>query len=629
MSLRSEAKRQRFKEIDFDALTSKSRGQTAEEIPELGKKYLASIDEFLKIAPHDEQVPVLLFHAAAIYYVYGQSDEAQSRFYFIIDTFPQSAAASVAARLIIDDAVSKEEWARVVDLAKRYKEQNLGGLQGDFARIEGNARFKIARSVYEQANELQKNNQINEAKAKFKESADLFSALLAEDPKNPYADIMLFNTARAIVLSGTSTAAIPLYRKLYKEYPDSEYAKSARFQEALALEKMLKFTEAAQAYDGIIKQDPKSETAGDAMLNKALLYEAAGDLPNATAAFVEFAKRYPEREEAPDAYLSAAGIYKKMGKINQQIAMLEQFIKQYRRDKAKIPAVIEAHVQIADTYTDLERGTNSPAQKKNYDKLRRDNYRSAIDLYSQDLNSGVAAYFAAKAQLALEKPEQEAFKNLTINARVGKAQGEQLTAMMKQLTELSAKDEAIIRNFAQPVWNAEAMRRIGSLYEHLAKSMVRAPCPRDVAAVDEYACDEYMVLLEDKAAVLEEKALGAYKQAYEIAMTSYDAPPELVTNILAGLNRLRPGEYQRVGNLIEQPVTGAIFGQGRMLSTGNMASSLHPQETDPDKKPETVPEVPAEKVEETTPEETQTEPQEEEAAPTEEEESEDEFGEEE
>jgi cellulose synthase operon protein C len=582
--LEGEAKEQRFKEVDFDSLTSKQRGSEPEEIPELGKKYLAAIDEFLKLAPTDEQVPVLLFHAAAIFYVYGQSDEALSRFHYIVDTYPQTTAALVASRLIIDDAVSKEQWARVIELSRRFAALDLGGQKGDFSKIEGNARFKIARAVFEEANELTKNNQLTEAKAKYKESAELFAKLLEEDPKNPYADVMLFNSARAIVQSGTVTLALPLYKRLYTEYPESEYAKTARFQEALALEKMLKFADAAKAYDGIIKEDPKSESAGDAMLNKALLYEAAGDSVNATIAFVDFAKRYPEREEAPDALLSAASIYKKTGKVTQAIAMLEQFIKQYGKDAAKTASIIEAHVQIADIYGELEKSAGS-ANLKRYSKERHDNYKKAVLLYSNELASATAAFFAAKAQLILEKPEQESFKTMTINARLGKAQAEQLTAMMKKLTELSAKNEAVIRTYAQPVWNAESMRRIGALYEHLAKAMIKAPCPRDVEVIDEFACDEYTVLLEDKAAVLEEKALSAYKQAYEIAMSAYDSPPDLVNGILSGLNRLRPGEYQRVGNLIDKPEVGGVFGDGRMLSTGRMASSLHEQEVDPDKKP--------------------------------------------
>lgn len=77
-------------------------------------------------------------------------------------------------------------------------------------------------------------------------------------------------------------------------------------------------------------------------------------------------------------------------------------------------------------------------------------------------------------------------------------------------------------------------------------------------------------------------------------MSAYDAPADLVSNILAALNRLRPGEYQRVGNLIEQPRTGVITGEGRMLSTSKMASTLHAQEVDPDVKAPTPPPPPVE-----------------------------------
>ena len=46
---------------------------------------------------------------------------------------------------MIDEAVSKEDWVKVAELSKRFREQDLGGQGKDFARIEGNARFKIAR----------------------------------------------------------------------------------------------------------------------------------------------------------------------------------------------------------------------------------------------------------------------------------------------------------------------------------------------------------------------------------------------------------------------------------------------------------------------------------------------------
>jgi TolA-binding protein len=428
-----------------------------------------------------------------------------------------------------------------------------------------------------------------QSKAKYQEAAQLFAVLLQEDPKSPYADVMLWNSARAKVLSGNPMEALPLYKKLYISYPRSEYAKLARFQEALALEKMLKFTEAAQAYDGIIKHEPNTEAAQDALLNKALLYEAAGNNPQAIAAFIAFAKKYPKHAEAPEALLSAAALYKKDRDLNREVEVLEAFTKQYRKDPNEIAATLRAHVSIGDSYGALARSAKTPEQKRRYAQAQVANYKAAVNLFSQKLASPLASFYAAKAQLFLDKPEFDAFLKTKINGRTGKAQAEQLTSMTKQLASLAAKNENIIKTFAQPVWNAESLYRIGSLYEHLAKSILRAPCPTDVRAIDEFACDEYIVLLEDKAAVLEEKALDAFTQAYDIAIASYDAPAELLESIQAALNRVRPGKYQRVGKAIENPQPGAFEGQGRMLSTGRMASSLHEQEVDPDiKKPEPV-----------------------------------------
>jgi tetratricopeptide (TPR) repeat protein len=624
--LESEAKAQRFKEIDFDALTSKQRGLTEEPIPKIGLEYLAAIDEFLRIAPQDAQVPVLLFHAAAIYYVYGYTDQAFMRFINIVELYPSSTAGVVAARLILDDAVSKENWEKVIELAKKFKDENLGGQGKDFGRIEGTARFKAARAIFDRANELLEKNQLTEAKATFKESAQLFETLLKEDPSNPFADVMLFNLARAIMYSGKTTEALPVLHKLYTEYPKSEFAKSARFQEALALEKMLKFADAAKAYDGIIQADPKSEEAGNAMLNKALLYEAAGDLSNAIMAYSAFAQKYPHREEAPEALLATARIYKKQGKINQEVASLESFIRQYRKDTNKLPAVIEAHVQVADSYADLATGAKNPSQKKNFEREALKNYQAAVALYHPDMNSAFAAYFAAKAQLILEKPEQEAFTKLSINARLGKAQSEQLTVMMKRLAELTQKNENIIKRYAQPVWNADALYRIGRLYEHLAKALVTAPCPRDVQAIDDFACDEYIVLLEDKAAVLEDKAVSAYEQSYEIALSAYDAPSKLIEDIQAGLNRMKPGKYQRPGNLLEKPKTGALYGNGRMLSSGRPAAGLHGDEKDPDR-PKAEPKVEEVKEVPPAPENAEEKPADKEAEPAPAEEKVDEFNE--
>jgi len=581
--LKEEMAQYRFKEIDFNALTSKQKGKEKEEIPDIGLRYIASIDEFIKLVPDDEQVPALLFHKAAIYYVYGYSEESLDGFLKIVDLYPQSRVASVAGRLLIDEAVAAEQWGRVAELSSRFSSADLGGQSEDFKKMANFGRFKLARATFEEAVSLQKNNQISLSKVKYKEAAEQFTTLLNEDPKSPYADVMLFNAATSIANSGTMTAAIVLYRELYLKHPKSEYAKLARFQEALGLEKMLKFSESAKAYDGIIKEDPSSDAAKDALLNKALLLEAAGESAHAAKAFEEFSKKYRNNPEAPDALLQAANIYKKMGRSDQQIAILERFTKQYSGDESKRAAIIEAKVSLGDTYGELLGKTKSSGLIKQYEKARLFNYSSAVKLYTEGLPPA-AAFYAAKAQSILNKPEQDAFRRLGINASSSKGQADQLLAMTKKLGKLSEDNERVIKTYAQPVWNAESLRRIGALYDHLASAIIKAAtrCLPEIAAIDESACDEYAVLLEDKAAVLEEKALAAYRQAYEIALSSYDAPAEVIENIQKGLNRLRPGEYQKVGEFIEHGTKGEFYSTGRKLSSGQMASSLHPAEEDPD-----------------------------------------------
>jgi TolA-binding protein len=577
--MRQEAQFGRFKHVDFDVIKIQDSGLTKEQIPRLGLRYLAAIDSFIKQAPQDDHAPILLYYAAALYYAYGDKEKAIEKLYIIINKYAQSDAAFVAARFIIDDASSRGEWALAAHDAKKFLEHNIGGRKDDFAGLLANANFKMALAVYNKADELKAQGALLEAQKQYKESALIFENLLKKDPKSPHAAIILWNIARALAQSGNSVLALPFYRRIYQEHARNDYAPQARFQEALALEKMLKFAEATVAYDGIIQHSPKSPYAQDAMLNKALLFEMAKENNKAIMAFIAFAKSFPNHAEAPHAWLKAASIYKEDNNLAKHINILEEFIKHYRRDLSKKAALIEAYVESAESYGELSRKL-SGTQKTKYSKTQQEHYRAALALFSQDLPEE-AAFYAAKAQLFLEKPAMDAFMKMSIKGQSSKAQREQLAAMTKELARLSAKNEMIIRTFAPAVASAQSLYRIGLLYEHLAHAMLNAPCPRDVDEIDEYACDEYIVLLEDKAAILEDKALDALLKAYEIVGKTFDAPASLVDTIQSALNRLRPGVYQRLGQLIEKPLSGAFYGQGPMLSTERMASERALEKQEP------------------------------------------------
>lgn len=562
--LEDEVKAGRFKEIDFNNLTAKYRGETKEDIPELGKKYLSAIDEFLVSSPEDKRISVFLFHKAAIYYVYGHIEQAYKLLTQLIDRHPKTQAAKVAARLFIDDSIKKEDWQEVIRLANGFAAKGIGGDVKDFDRIEKNAKFKIAKKIFEEASAYKNNNQLKLAKEKYKEAASMFEKLIKESPDSNYADIILFNIAHGIVNYGSMAKALPYYKRLYTNYPKSKLARSARFQEAIILEKMLRFKEAALAYDKLIKLNEKSNEAADALLNKSLLLQAAGEPIKAAASYIEFSKKFPNHTESSAALLTAAQIYKDNGRLTQQISMLQQFIRQAKRSKGNVAEIIEAHVQVGDSFLKLRKSSHNQ-------KSMLQNYRAAVKLYSKDIDSAFASFFAAKAHIKTLEPQFNNFLKMRITGRSSKVQGGQLTAMMKKLTELSKQYEGIIKTYAQPVWNSASLHKIGLLYEHLANSMLNSPCPRDVSSIDDFACEEYAVLLEDKAAVLEEKALDAYKQSYDIAKSSYDAPQDLVTNIQLSLNRINPEDYPKVGSAISKVKKDTFISYEVMLDDQNMA----------------------------------------------------------
>jgi hypothetical protein len=95
----------------------------------------------------------------------------------------------------------------------------------------------------------------------------------------------------------------------------------------------------------------------------------------------------------------------------------------------------------------------------------------------------------------------------------------------------------------------------------MQQTVLKSPCPDDVRRIaGEIACDEYRNLIEDNAFKVEEKAVGAYK-------TAYDKSVELRLNnvwskrTLEALNLLRPAEYP----IDKEPLAKAPRSEGASL----------------------------------------------------------------
>ena len=84
---------------------------------------------------------------------------------------------------------------------------------------------------------------------------------------------------------------------------------------------------------------------------------------------------------------------------------------------------------------------------------------------------------------------------------------------------------------------------------------------KDVAAIDEIACEEYGFMLEDKAITIEDKAVEAYKTANDKAI-ELNIKNEWQQKTLEALNRLRSDDFPMDNTPLESPLSGNVYAQG-------------------------------------------------------------------
>lgn len=452
-------------QFDLATIQTKNKGQLAPPLLPAFEKLIDAVDKLAFTYPKEENLASFLFESAGIYYSYGDINEANKRFMKIISLFPGLEVARLSANLILEDKLANGLWAEAASEAAKFQTAKIGNSSAEFRRIAVSARFKEAEKNYETANLLLKEGQSEKAEIEFAQSAQLYLALLHDDPKSEFADKILFNMAMAFSLSKQSDEASKIFERIYREFPKSDLSKEAMLKSAVYFEQSLQFHKAAETYLLISYSYPQSEQAGDALLNAALFFELDEDRKKAASAFHEFHQRYPNRPEAGDALMRAT-------RLN--------------------------------------------------DKLNA---------------------FKGQAQFAGLEKDFARFKATKINGMTGKKQSQQLIDKTKQLTELKKKYERIALQFKDSKWSLAALYQIGALYEGLFQALLKAPCPSDVAAVDDSACDEYSSILEDKAFVLEEKAVSAFLFVKNNSAKGIGEDDEWSLRAEDALHRLRPSEY--------------------------------------------------------------------------------------
>lgn len=525
---------------EYPVLTADQRSQREvqpREIAPLRQDLVAASDRYLTLIPDGERAPAIAYRAAEVFYRHDQFPEARRRFEEIVAKHPGSEVSRYASNLIIESYLAVEDWEAVETVSNRLiatAGQPSGGSQRD-EFVSQLQVFKVG-AQFKQAEKF-------DSEGRFEEAATTYVRLVDENPEHEFADKALFNAAIAYEKVKLFDSASQVYRRIYDKYPRSELAPRALFRQGINAEKGFDFDNAVQAYDRLIERYPDSDNRADAMYNLAVVLENTQDYQKAAEVYQGYAIAFPKRDDSGEVFFRSALVYEKLGNYDAMISTLQQFIEENRRSKTQRERVVLAHQKIGDAEKARGRARRSETA---YEECVTAFRRSKLSIKSR------AGGYAAECELQVAEAKFRRYDALSISG-TGRAQVRALRAKAKSQQEVEQAYQKVFP-YKRVEPTLAASYRIGHTYERFAESLFTAPIPPEFENDEELAL-EYKAQLEDRAAVLERKAEGAYRKAYE------EAKRTRVTNawterIQEGLNKYAPSEFpiQKKGKAAMQTV---------------------------------------------------------------------------
>lgn len=505
-------------------------------------------DRFTTLLTTSDRSPAVAYRAAELYYKHDQFDEARARFEKVIIAYPNSEVARYSANLIIETYLAAEDWDNVQKWSQRLMEiaQNSKGESAEEKKaradlVENLKNFKVG-AQFKKAEEL-------DAKGEFEQAADLYVALVNDQPDHQFADKALFNAAVAYEKVNRFDAASKIYQRIYDNYPKSELADRALFRVGVNFEKGFDFPGAIQAYTQLVERYPKSEFRADSLYNVAVTLENQQQYGQAAVAFKRYAETFPDREDAGEVYFRSALVLEKMESWADVTTTLDNFVKKFGKNAKLKDRMVEARKRMGDAYQKQGKNTKSVAE---YEECLREYKRRGFSTADR------ASTQAAQCAFEIAEDAFRTYDALKIEG-TGKKQAATLTEKAKQQRRVEQLYTDVFQ-YKRAETTLAALYRAGYTYERFAETMYAAEVPPEFKSNEDLA-NEYRIQLEDKAAVLERKAESAYRKAYDEAIKTR-VTNEWTQKILEGLNKYRPDEFpvQKEGKGALQMVV--ITGQG-------------------------------------------------------------------
>lgn len=523
------------------------------EISDRQKKLVEAGEMYMEYVPDGDRIVDVKYTMARVYYEHNHLEKALEMFENIAFNHPDHRLAVVSANLHLDTLNLLNDFEGLHEAVQAYMEKKPiddEEFMTDVDRLNRAIRFKLCREEEDAEN--------------WKKSAECYVDFYRDFPNSKHVDKALYNAALSYERIKELGKAIQVRIFLLKAAPNSKLVPKTVFNIGGNYHALAVYSKAAQFYEKFIEiypdldaeekealGDPKKK-AEDALANASTFRQGLGNYEEAIENFERYIELFGDREEyeekAADIAFQIAEVYKKQERPEEAKQQYEEYLSEWA-DKGTEDRRLQAHVRIGLNYWEHE--DREQALEKFEETLAV--YERLAPDAQEKLMEGRDAAAQAKFMLGEDVYEDMEAINFEETDSGDLEENEEkmqeiFTDKMEVAEEAQKIYEEVIK-FRRPDWAIAALYRIGSQYQNFAETIRNSPIPD---RLNFNQTEIYKGLLEDKATVVEDKAVSAYKRAIDTAknerwFNDYSRQAEVE------LAKLRPKEYGEPAEIRAEP----------------------------------------------------------------------------
>lgn len=496
-------------------------------IPEVKKKFLAAIKNYVDNYPKGKIVVESEYKIGRIFWEYLYFNESTPRFLAFIDKHSDHPRAEQAANLVLDTYALLEQYDELNKVARSFLANRDLTKNADFkdlvVKIVEESSFKMIVKF--------------EKEKAWEEAAKRYFAFAEEFPKSALADKALANAAATFTRAGQLDRAIKVRIKLVNDYKDSPLVADQMYAIAASYEQIVAYKDAAAWLEKFVEKyakDPANkDRAKDALFNASIYRHGTGDTKKAVEDREQYLKSFPDAADAEDVSYSVATAWEESGNVKKAIEAYDGFADKWRK---KSPArALNAE------YKAFRLREKSRAPKPEVEKALR-NLEIQGSAYKKsgkpidEVGDPLALVAFRNADEVLEK-----YKTIKIAKPDKPAEFKKTLEQKRKAKETVDGAYLEVVKLKSPEWAVASLFRSGEATADLVKSILAVPPPKGLT-------DEQSQLFKSK---LEEQTLPLEEGAANFMTLCLDKSAEFAVfnewtrKCLGYLEEFRPQTYPK------------------------------------------------------------------------------------